>query len=94
MPSLCCRMAAVDGNTMSGVDVATMIRSISLPSTPAASMAFRQASAAMSLAKTPSATKWRARIPVRSTIHSSLVSTPPAASRSTMSALVRRRGGR
>jgi hypothetical protein len=29
MPSLCCRMQAADGNTMSGVDVATMIRSMS-----------------------------------------------------------------
>jgi hypothetical protein len=45
---------------------------------------------ARSLALTPSSAKWRARMPVRSTIHSSLVSTPRCASCCARSALVRR----
>ena len=79
---------------MSGVEVATMIRSIALASTPAASKALRQASSAKSLLQTPEAAKCRARIPVRSTIHSSLDSTPRAASSATRSALLSRRSGR
>ncbi len=92
-PSLRCTMLAVDGKIMSGVDVATMIRSMSAAVRPAASSARRAAAVARSLAWTSSATKWRARMPVRSTIQSSDVSTPRAASISTRSALVRRRGG-
>ena len=79
-PSLRCTMLAVDGNTMSGVDVATMIRSMSAAVQPAASSARLAAVVARSLACTSSATKWRARMPVRSTIHSSEVSTPRLAS--------------
>ena len=79
---------------MSGVDVATMMRSISAACRPAACKAWRAAANARSLAFTPSSAKWRARMPVRSTIHSSLVSRPRCASNSTMSALDRRRGGR
>ena len=36
MPSLFCSKAAVDGNTMSGVEVATMIKSMSEAWQPAA----------------------------------------------------------
>src|SRR5690606_14676637 len=77
-----------------GVDVATMMRSMSLAARPAASSAARAASAPMSLANTPSSAKWRARMPVRSMIHWSLVSVPLGASIATMTELVRRRGGR
>ena len=94
MPSLCCTMVAVEGNTMSGVEVATMIRSTSCACLPAAASACRAAWAARSLLPTPGATKWRARMPVRSTIHSSEVSMPCAASSTAKSALLRRRGGR
>ncbi len=87
-------MQAVDGNTMSGVDVATMIRSTSRAERPAASRAARDAISARSLQLTPSSAKWRARMPVRPTIQSSLVSTPRAASMDTISSLDRRRGGR
>ena len=52
MPSFCCSRQAVDGNTMSGVDVATMIRSISSARTPAASSAASDAGSARSLAVT------------------------------------------
>ena len=41
--SLCCKMLAVDGNTMSGVDVATTIKSTSAALRPAAAKARRQA---------------------------------------------------
>ena len=45
-PSLACRMHAVDGNTMSGVVVATTIRSTSAGASPAAASARRAARAA------------------------------------------------
>jgi hypothetical protein len=54
---------------MSGVDVATMIRSISLAETLAASSARRAASTPRSLLVTPGSAKCLARMPVRSTIH-------------------------
>jgi len=47
--SLCCKMQAVEGNTMSGVLVATMMRSMSWGRLPAACKAFLQASKAKSL---------------------------------------------
>ena len=94
MPNLCCTMAAVDGNTMSGVDVATMMRSMSDAWRPAACSAACAAGTAKSLAPSPGAAKWRAWMPVRSTIHSSEVSTPRWASSATRSSLVTRRAGR
>ena len=60
----------------------------------AAFMASIDAATARSLHTTPSSTKWRARMPVRSTIQSSEVSTPRAASKPTRSSFDRRRGGR
>ena len=79
---------------MSGVDVATMIRSISEAATPAASSAFFEASQASSLLVTPGSAKCRASIPVRSTIHSFDVSIPRCARSAASSSLVMRRGGR
>ncbi len=79
---------------MSGVDVATMIRSTSAAVRPADARARRAASTPRSLVFTPASAKCRARMPVRSTIHASEVSTPWLASSATRSALVRRRGGR
>ena len=48
-PACAAGCAAVDGNTMSGVEVATMIRSMSAALRPAASSAWRAASSARSL---------------------------------------------
>jgi DNA polymerase-3 subunit beta len=87
-------MVATDGNTKSGVEVATMIKSISLAVTPAASKARRAASVAKSLQPCSSAAKWRARMPVRSTIHSSEVSTPCCANSAANCSLVRRFSGK
>src|SRR5438477_318448 len=67
--------AAVEGNTMSGVTVATMTRSTSLPSTPACASASRAAGSARSESASSAAAIRRSRMPVRSTIHSSEVST-------------------
>jgi hypothetical protein len=53
-----------------------MTRSIAVASMPAACSARRAASSARSLEPTSGAAKWRARMPVRSTIHWSDVSTP------------------
>ncbi len=61
-----------------------MIRSILLGSMPAASIAARLASQPRSLTTCSGGAKWRSRMPVRSTIHSSEVFTP----RATRSALV------
>ena len=74
-PSFFCTKQAVDGKNMSGVTVATMIRSISSAFTPAASMAFNAALVAMSLVASSSAAMWRSLMPVRVVIHSSDVST-------------------
>ena len=87
-------MQAVDGNTMSGVEVATMMRSIACGSQSAASSARRAAATARSLQVTSGAAKWRKRMPVRSTIQSSEVSMPSVASRAASSALLTRSGGR
>ena len=85
-PSAACTRQATDGNTMSGVVVATMIRSISEVSTFAASSALRAAA-------TASSAKWRLSMPVRVRIHSSLVSMPSRASMAANSPLVTMRFG-
>ena len=74
-PSWSARIAAVDGNAMSGVTVATISRSIPLPSTPACSMASRLAGSARSDSASSFEAIRRSRMPVRSRIHSSVVST-------------------
>ena len=79
---------------MSGVDVATMIKSTSPTARPAAASAAKQAGKARSLAVTSGAQKWRAWMPVRSTIHWLEVSMPLAASSAAKSSLLTRRGGR
>jgi hypothetical protein len=73
-------MQAVDGKTMSGVDVATMIRSTSSAAAAGGLQRVARGGQARSLALTPASAKWRARMPVRSTIQASLVSMPRAAS--------------
>ena len=60
---------------MSGVMVATMIRSISAAVTPAAAIARRAASSAMSEVVSAGPAIRRSRMPVRVVIHSSEVST-------------------
>src|SRR4051812_39918430 len=74
---------------MSGVTVATMIRSISSAVMPAFSSAFCAALAAMSLVHSSSAAMRRSLMPVRERIHSSEVSTIFS-----NSALVRTRSGK
>ena len=66
---------------MSGVEVARMIRSMSPGRRPAAASAWREAASARSLVDSPSAAMWRSRMPVRATIHSSVVSTIDSRSR-------------
>src|SRR4051812_22746757 len=65
---------------MSGVEVASTMRSMSAALRPAASSALRAAERARSLVNSPSAAIWRWRMPVRETIHSSLVSTRDSSS--------------
>ena len=60
---------------MSGVTVATISRSIEAGSAPAISSARRAAGRQMSVSASSSAAIRRSRMPVRSTIHSSFVST-------------------
>ena len=60
---------------MSGVTVATISRSSDVASTPAIASARRAAGIARSEIASPSAAIRRSRIPVRSRIHSSEVST-------------------
>ena len=79
---------------MSGVEVATMIRSIACGSQSAAASARAPHRAPRSLQATSGSAKWRKRMPVRSTIQSSEVSMPSAASRAASSALLTRSGGR
>ncbi len=88
-PSLCCNQHAVDGNRVSGVEVPTMIASSSLGVRSAAVQARSRASAARSEVATPSSAIRRSRIPVRSAIHWSEVSTMASSS-----ALVSTRDGR
>src|SRR5277367_2029670 len=87
-PSRSCTRQAVAGKNISGVTVATMITSISLPSIPRFARHTFAASTARSLVATPSSTICRSRIPVRSVIHWSLVATIFS-----RSALVNNRGG-
>jgi hypothetical protein len=75
MPSLSCTMLAVDGKIMSGVAVATMMRSTSPGVIPADAIASRAACVARSEVVSSSAAMCRWRMPVRVRIHSSLVST-------------------
>jgi hypothetical protein len=72
--SLACSRHAVLGNTKSGVEVATMTRSISSGLTAAACSAARLACSARSLEACDSSAIWRWTMPVRSRIHASLVS--------------------
>ena len=65
---------------MSGVTVAQSTRSIDVGSTPARSSAWRAAGSAMSVSASSSVAKRRSWMPVRSTIHSSVVSTIVASS--------------
>ena len=74
-PSSSARIAAVAGKAMSGVTVATISRSMSAGSTPACASAARAAGSAMSDSASSSRAMRRSRIPVRTTIHSSVVST-------------------
>ena len=95
MPSLFCRMAGRRrehhvrrrGGDDDQVDVGGAARR----RPPAPGVRLR---APRSLVLTSGAAKWRARMPVRSTIHWSDVSMPLAASSAARSALVTRRGGR
>jgi len=66
---------AVDGKTISGVIVATTISSMSFGSSPAAAIALRAAAAPREAVVSPGPAMRRSRMPVRWTIHSSLVST-------------------
>src|SRR5690554_5712015 len=75
MPSRACRIQAQLGKTLSGVVVANTIRSMSLASMPAASMALRAACSARSTVVWPGRAIWRCSMPVRSRIHWSEVST-------------------
>jgi hypothetical protein len=68
-------MAAADGKGMSGVMVPTTMRSTSSARTPAILRALWAALRARSLDASFSAATWRSLMPVRSTIHWSLVST-------------------
>ena len=68
-------MQAVDGIVISGVSVQTIIISSCSAVMPAISMACLAAIVHISDVLTPSGAKCRSRIPVRSRIHSSDVST-------------------
>lgn len=70
-PSASCTAGAVGGSEASGVLVATTTRSIEAGSAPASSSAARPASIASPVVEPPMR---RSRIPVRSTIHASEVS--------------------
>src|SRR5262245_16535724 len=74
-PSFCCSVHAHDGRMRSGVVVASTIWSTSSAFTFAISSARWQAISAMSLEAWSGAAMRRSRMPVRSTIHSSDVST-------------------
>ena len=71
MPMPCCTLGAVPGTIPSGVVVARMRWSISAAVRPALASAAWAASMARPDVVPP---MWRSRMPVRSTIHSSLVS--------------------
>src|ERR1022692_4704839 len=70
MPILACAMHADEGALRSGVEVATIIKSISFGSSPAEAIAFRPARAARSDVYSSGSAMHRSRIPNVSTIHS------------------------
>ncbi len=74
-PSLCWRKAAHAGIGMSGEMVPTTMRSRSSARVPASSSARTAAFSAMSEVFSPGAATCRCRMPVRSVIQASLVST-------------------
>ena len=80
---------AVAGKVRSGVEVAQTMRSMSIGSMPARTSAWREAAMPRSEVSSPSSAMWRCSMPVRSRIHSSVVST-----RRAMSAFVMMRLGR
>src|SRR6266436_2719030 len=74
-PMRSCTRQAVAGKNMSGVTLASTIRSISAGSVLVCASTALAASVAMCEVAVPFSTTWRSRMPVRVTIHSSLVST-------------------
>ena len=74
MPSRCATVAAVFGIWTSGVQVATMTRSMSPGDRPLAASAFPPAAVAMSATVSSGAAIRRLAMPTRLRIHSSLVS--------------------
>ena len=74
-PSVSASSALDVGNIMSGVTVAQSKRSRSFPSSPACDSAVRAAGRARSVSACSGAAIRRSRMPVRSMIHSSEVST-------------------
>ena len=79
-PSFSCSAHAVDGKIMSGVVVATTIKSTSESAMPAVASAWREAASARSLVCSSGAAICREQIPVRVRTHSSLVSMRVASS--------------
>src|SRR5271166_1572136 len=77
MPILACAMHAEDGALRSGVEVATMIKSISFGSSPAEAIASKPAQAARSDVYSSGSAMRRSRIPKVSTIHSGEVGKSP-----------------
>src|ERR1017187_2352356 len=77
MPILACAMHAVEGILRSGVEVDTMMRSISFGSRPAAAIAFSPAHVARSDVYSSGAATRRWRIPSVSTTHSGEVGRSP-----------------
>src|SRR5271167_3355683 len=77
MPILACAMHAEDGALRSGVEVATMIKSISFGSSSAEAIAFRPAQVARSDVYSSGSAMCRSRIPKVSTIHSGEVGKSP-----------------
>uniref|UniRef100_UPI0040559A4E hypothetical protein n=1 Tax=Orrella sp. TaxID=1921583 RepID=UPI0040559A4E len=79
---------------MSGVEVAKIIKSMSLADFPACANARLAASQAKSLVISPAAARCRWRMPVLETIHSSDVSTPLRANSTANASLVNTRVGK
>src|SRR5271169_1648968 len=80
MPILLCAMHADEGTLRSGVDVATMMRSISFGSRPAEAIALSPARAARSDVYSSESATHRCRIPRVCTIHSGEVGRSPTIS--------------
>ena len=89
MPRPAWILTAVAGNVRSGVAVAQMMRSMSLGSMPERTRAWREAAMPRSEVSSPSSAMWRCSMPVRSLIHSSVVSTMRARSSLVMTRLGR-----